>query len=497
MRKTAIYVMICILIINCATLGSGQIYAHSEMLDVVYDDCTAHDDSDGIHEIWYVLNDGEQECHIDHETLTIKYYFEQPINGDPDQYWTDCGINSELAAEIREAYANSMKKWNDVYFYSYIGENQIIKNKVVNVVEGTYSDHNLSIYPSDLTSSFASTQSDSLKHYIELGEIDHVHYSKWRMDIHVDHFYVHDNRSLDHVNLARSRTGAHELGHVLGLLDVDLYCSPDAPHHEELLMGYGTLALRSIEITYKDIAGVAIARGLHTDADHKWLKCGDQQNDGTYKLLCSICNGVRYVTSINGYEYEEYYTCNGLHNTSNMMAVASYRNTDYYKCKYCECVAPFELNQEQDYSREKIDETYHKVKNNVTWLEYEFIEEHQIKNNECLTCLYNHSHLYTYTYINGRVHKRECYCQESLTEAHSVLFDEIISGRYATCLGCNASLDLKKDNALILHGITNMRTANGSYILPNGIIVLVQADLEAYENGTLQFYNVGDQTQTE
>ena len=38
---------------------------------------------------------------------------------------------------------------------------------------------------------------------------------------------------------------------------------------------------------------------------------------------------------------------------------------------------------------------------------------------------------------------------------------------------------------------------NGSNILPNGIVVLVQADLEAYENGTLQFYNAGDQTQTE
>ena len=64
-------------------------------------------------------------------------------------------------------------------------------------------------------------------------------------------------------------------------------------------------------------------------------------------------------------------------------------------------------------------------------------------------------------------------------------------------MGCNTSLDLSKDNAFILHGITNMQTSNGSYILPNGIVVLVQADLEAYENGTLQFYNVGDQTQTE
>ena len=32
-------------------------------------------------------------------------------------------------------------------------------------------------------------------------------------------------------------------------------------------------------------------------------------------------------------------------------------------------------------------------------------------------------------------------------------------------------------------------TINGSYILPNGIIVLVDADIEAYENGTLVFYD--------
>lgn len=32
-------------------------------------------------------------------------------------------------------------------------------------------------------------------------------------------------------------------------------------------------------------------------------------------------------------------------------------------------------------------------------------------------------------------------------------------------------------------------TRNGSYILPNGIIVLVDEDIEAFMNGTLVFYN--------
>ena len=30
---------------------------------------------------------------------------------------------------------------------------------------------------------------------------------------------------------------------------------------------------------------------------------------------------------------------------------------------------------------------------------------------------------------------------------------------------------------------------NGSYILPNGVIVLVDEDVEAYLNGTLVFYD--------
>jgi len=40
-----------------------------------------------------------------------------------------------------------MKKWNNVYFYSYDASENVIKNKIINVVEGTEEDHNLSIFP--------------------------------------------------------------------------------------------------------------------------------------------------------------------------------------------------------------------------------------------------------------------------------------------------------------------------------------------------------------
>ena len=40
-------------------------------------------------------------------------------------------------------------------------------------------------------------------------------------------------------------------------------------------------------------------------------------------------------------------------------------------------------------------------------------------------------------------------------------------------------------------------TINGSYILPNGIIVLVDEDIEAYLNGTLVFYDKGNLPQVQ
>ena len=38
---------------------------------------------------------------------------------------------------------------------------------------------------------------------------------------------------------------------------------------------------------------------------------------------------------------------------------------------------------------------------------------------------------------------------------------------------------------------------NGSYILKNGIVVLVDSDIEAYLNGTLVFYNQNDTSDVE
>lgn len=67
--------------------------------------------------------------------------------------WTT-EVSQEIANEIKTAYANSMKKWNDVVYYSYDSNGNRIENKIVNIVEGTKDDHDIVIYPVDYRKTF-------------------------------------------------------------------------------------------------------------------------------------------------------------------------------------------------------------------------------------------------------------------------------------------------------------------------------------------------------
>ena len=53
---------------------------------------------------------------------------------------------------------------------------------------------------------------------------------------------------------------------------------------------------------------------------------------------------------------------------------------------------------------------------------------------------------------------------------------------------CGAWINLDFGFGQIIHNVQKI-SANGSYILPNGIIVLVDEDVEAYLDGTLVFYD--------
>ena len=271
----------------------------------------------------------------------------------------------------------------------------------------------------------------------------------------------------------KSMVGAHELGHILGLFDVDKCCSSSnlEDHHEELLMGYG-YGTRVIRPTYKDIAGVSITRGFHTDADHVWM-LRENRNEETdafesYDVICALCNGVRFnvdddieIEGTNYYylgeEIELFGSCNGEHNITgeNMLLVATDMVRDFYKCLHCRYIEEAEhTNHVYSHQWKKYDNTYH-------------IEQ--------------------------------CGCGATGTHKalHAIRASEIELGK-APCIGCGGMIRISPIDGFtpVIQNVQKV-SINGSYILPNGVIVLVDEDVEAYYNGTLVFYDKDNLPQTE
>jgi DNA-directed RNA polymerase subunit M/transcription elongation factor TFIIS len=144
-----------------------------------------------------------------------------------------------------------------------------------------------------------------------------------------------------------------------------------------------------------------------------------QVDFGFYKLICTICNGVQYVDNLVGISYEIYNSCGGNHllTNGNMIAVASYGNSDYYKCKYCRYVAPFSFNVTQNYVKTYYSPSVHKQSNAVEGLEYTVsYEEHTLENHTCIECG-SHVEMYDniYTNISDTQHEVSCSCGEIIS----------------------------------------------------------------------------------
>ena len=477
------FFMALIIMLSFSIFGIIQSFAHSAMLNVSYDDCVPEMDEDGINEMWYTLTDNFGCYHYPESEYTIKYYFEEASSTNPNYTWAT-EVSETIAQEIKEAYANSMKKWNNVYFYSYNSSGEVEKHSIINIIEGTASDHNLSIYPLSPddkdSANTAGTRAVAGESIVEEGAIRHRHYTEWMMRVNISHF-LYEIRSEVYADNIRERLGAHEFGHVLGLFDLDAAygcsSSKNGKHHREVLMGYGApVHERSADIKYKDIAGAAITRGFHTDTDHKWLSAG-VQSDGQYKLICSICNGVRKVDSLSGYTYGTYGACGNTHTlaSGNMFAVASYGNKDYYKCRHCRYVAPFSDLVTQNYTKTNAGPK-HKCVNTVTGLGYTFYEAHSIQR---------------YIRYDNTYHYTGCVCGFVQSQTKHVV--RMVTSRTGVCMQCDAEVIV--DNGTISPWSTGETvcsasgsggwylTENGSYVLPNGVIVLVPEDVEGYLTG--------------
>lgn len=500
-------VVFWILLISCMLLGNNNVSilnAHSNKIDFGDNDCVRKDyiDSDdignGVSECWFVLEDKyNMEIHISHNVDTIKYYFMDSKDG---VSWTS-HITQSQANTLIDSTISSFEKWNNVYFYRYLSNGSVEKKKLINIEEGTLEDHNVSVFPYIHNDQYGKLEPSEEYEWSQV-EANHKHYSHFNIYINVDIFnYENPNglvTSQEDLQTALERTGAHEMGHVLGLKDVDKYCSSASTHkyyhHQEILMGYSRekeALTGQKNITYKDIAGVAINRGFHTSSDHKFNFY--QASDNDFYLICSICNYKTTTSFSSSYLYPHINRCNSNHllNSNNLFAVASYENYDYVKCKYCSYVALFEDNVYQNYIYEDYSDTQHKIINNVTGLEYFQLENHNFIGGYCSECNH-HKHAIVYNYFNNFSHKGTCrFCKQTLTKPHVVLEIDILDNDgYATCLECNKLLDMSRDSAII-GGILSVSdkkySTNGSYISENGIIVLNYRDVEAYLNGTLVF----------
>ena len=100
-----------------------------------------------------------------------------------------------------------------------------------------------------------------------------------------------------------------------------------------------------------------------------------------------------------------------------------------------------------------------------------------------------HSHKYTLRYLawNTTQHKSFCACGEYKLQAHVARADNL-----KKCMLCNGTISGGIGSLGINSAGVQLITANGSYILPNGVIVLVEEDIQAYFAETLVFYKKGE-----
>ena len=136
---------------------------------------------------------------------------------------------------------------------------------------------------------------------------------------------------------------------------------------------------------------------------------------------------------------------------------------------------------------------YHNIEVNTYNHTHTFIDtaENWITNSEdgnlyvkCETCpetrLHTHSYDSYWAFKNNR-HRAICDCGDYKTEMHVVRSTDL-----TRCFLCGGLVD--GDHIIIWANRPLQYSVNGSYIRADGIIVLVDEDIEAYLNGTLEFY---------
>ena len=122
--RKSLYIIMTVTLILCNCI---QANAHDMVLYVDYDECSYDENADvhdDLSEIWYYVTRYNSMYHLSEETTTIKYYFaDNTVDGAYN--WSNAvapfsSLTTEEVNQIKRAYADSMEKWNNVYFYSYL-----------------------------------------------------------------------------------------------------------------------------------------------------------------------------------------------------------------------------------------------------------------------------------------------------------------------------------------------------------------------------------------
>ena len=131
-----------------------------------------------------------------------------------------------------------------------------------------------------------------------------------------------------------------------------------------------------------------------------------------------------------------------------------------------EPICPCQLNQEiiYDYGFEQLDSSTH---TKICSCGYETIE----------------NHTYSYSFWDNTYHKKTCICGYSLNAPH-VLMN--VPAGYKKCVMCGAHVNSDFGGIVGPTSYSGLMTKpQGSYKLPNGVIILAESDLDAYLNGEL------------
>ena len=223
------------------------------------------------------------------------------------------------------------------------------------------------------------------------------------------------------------------------------------------------------------------ALAINFDMEHS---CSDNyiENEGTpsEKTYCSC-----------------YFSCHPEHEHQYELS------SDDSQHKYsCNCSLYYGNYYDHDYEYISTDSNYHSIV--CADCSHTITEEHNtmmqaVSGNqhaeECWDCGYidestREAHLFDgWVFINETTHMSRCECgaRGITTASHVFTLPDKIAGRMI-CRGCGYTKYSGGDGGFIIMSNTKV-SVNGSYILPDGNIVLVDEDVEAYLNGTLVFYD--------